>query len=271
NAARIQRTATSAATPTRGAKIPQAWQAAIPRSNCRKRATDNAKRDGEAVSTLWLYEKSPPCGNRKSRSRSVPAMMPPSAVATGRRIGLRGAMPPNRLSSWQAVPLQMGSALPLFNVVAAALRLLITVLLLAAAPAIAASAPPDVLAARVTTTPERARLIVDLSGPTKFAVLSLASPDRIAIDIEAGAMKFDTAPPPAGTGLVPSFSVGVAAAGRVRATLALAQPAQVQQAYVLDAFGDQPARLVVDLIPDTADNFAKRAAVDAGAAGGTPA
>src|SRR5690606_27513657 len=47
-----------------------------------------------------------------------------------------------------------------------------------------------------------------------------------------------------------------AAPDRVRTTLTLATPAQVQQAYVLDAFEDQPARLVVDIIPATDEEFA---------------
>ena len=42
----------------------------------------------------------------------------------------------------------------------------------------------------------------------------------------------------------------------MRTTLTLAGPAQVQQAYVLDAFEDQPARLVVDIIPATEEEFA---------------
>ena len=41
---------------------------------------------------------------------------------------------------------------------------------------------PEVLDARVTATPERARLIIDLSGPAEFAIVSLSGPDRIAVD-----------------------------------------------------------------------------------------
>ena len=176
-------------------------------------------------------------------------------------------MTSNRLSFRQAVSPHMGSSLPRCNfsrwIVGTAITILL--LLLGAGVASAQSKPardPDVIAARVTTTPERARLILDLSGPTKFAILSLDNPARIAVDLKAGEVKFDTAPAPAGSGLVPSFSVTMAAPGRARATVQLAGPAQVQQAYVLDAFGDQPARLVVDLVPDTADAFAKRVAVD---------
>ncbi len=121
---------------------------------------------------------------------------------------------------------------------------------------------PDVIDARVSTTPERARLIIDLSGPTEFAIVSLDGPNRIAIDVKAFETKILAPADVAGTGLVADFAVAMAEKGRARTTLALAQPAQVQQAYILDAVADQPARLVVDLIADTAEGFAARVATD---------
>ncbi len=136
---------------------------------------------------------------------------------------------------------------------------------LIAAPALSQeqlAALPDVVDARVSTTPERARLIIDLTAKTEFAIVSLAEPNRIAIDVRAANLKFTTPPTPAGQGIVASYIVEMAEAGRARTMLTLNTPAQVQQAYVLDAFDDQPARLVVDLIPDSPENFADRAAQD---------
>ncbi len=152
----------------------------------------------------------------------------------------------------------------------ALLGLIIVLSLLVVFPALAQAQPvappsPNIVAARVTTTPDRARLILDLTAPTQFAIVSLSEPDRIAVDVKVNVLTFDQAPEPAGTGLVSADDVEMAEPGRARATLTLAGPAQVQQAYVLDAFADQPARLVVDLIPDSADSFAKRVATDAGA------
>jgi len=149
--------------------------------------------------------------------------------------------------------------------------------LLAVVHAAAQPAVADVLAARVSTTPERARLILDLSAPTEFAMASLANPERIAIDVKAGAVKIDTPQPLAGQGIVSGFTVTQAEPGRVRAELALSQPAVVQQAYVLDPVGDQPARLVVDFIASTESEFQAHVAADlasamarAGAAGTAP-
>lgn len=136
----------------------------------------------------------------------------------------------------------------------------------AAAPAPQVVALPNVMDVRVSSTPERARLVVDLAGKTNFAFVSLIDPTRLAIDVRAGTF---TVPEPAGTpageGMVSEYFVEQAAPDRVRTTLTLSQPAQVQQAYVLDAFEDQPARLVVDIIPATAEEFAANAEKDAAA------
>ena len=121
---------------------------------------------------------------------------------------------------------------------------------------------PEVLDARVSTTPERARLVLDLSGQTQFAIASLESPNRIAIDVKATGLDFTEMSPVAGTGLVSSYTVEIAEAGRVRTELVLSETAQVQQAYILDPFADQPARLVVDVIPATPDQFKANVARD---------
>ncbi|MBN9307836.1 N-acetylmuramoyl-L-alanine amidase [Devosia sp.] len=121
---------------------------------------------------------------------------------------------------------------------------------------------PDVIDARVSATPERARLIIDLSGPTEFAIATLDKPDRIAIDVKAFDLKILAPADVAGKGIVSSYTVEMAEKGRARTTLTLDKPAQVQQAYILDAVADQPARLVVDIIPATAEEFSRKVAAD---------
>lgn len=126
----------------------------------------------------------------------------------------------------------------------------------------AQDALPDVIAARVSTTPERARLIVDLTGTTEFAIASLLDPERIVVDMRAGTVPTIAQQPATGQGIVASFTTSVAAEGRIRTELLLTTPSAVQQAYVLDPVGDQPARLVVDLVATTREDFAARAAAD---------
>ncbi|MEP7241525.1 MAG: N-acetylmuramoyl-L-alanine amidase [Devosia sp.] len=135
------------------------------------------------------------------------------------------------------------------------------VTLLANAP-VAAQTLPEVLAARVSTTAERARLVVDLTAPASFSTVSLLDPERIAVDLKVSAVHITGAPSVAGQGIVASFVAGMAADGQAQVELTLTQPAVVQQAYMLDVVGDQPARLVVDLIVSTDTDFKARAASD---------
>ena len=121
---------------------------------------------------------------------------------------------------------------------------------------------PAVLEARVSTTEERARLVLDLSATTEFALVSLDDPQRLAIDVRSSNLDIDEPGSPAGQGIISSYTVEQAAPDRIRTTLNLASPAQVQQAYVLDPFDDQPARLVVDIIPATEEVFAENVARD---------
>lgn len=135
-------------------------------------------------------------------------------------------------------------------------------LVAAGRPAVAQDELPDLSAARVSTTAERARLILDLSAVTEFAIASVTGPDRIAVDVKAGSVPTIATQPVAGQGIVSSFTTAIAAADRVRVELMLTTPAMVQQAYLLDAVGDQPARLVVDLVTTTPEDFAARATAD---------
>ncbi|ODT75216.1 MAG: hypothetical protein ABS76_34860 [Pelagibacterium sp. SCN 64-44] len=137
---------------------------------------------------------------------------------------------------------------------------------------------PNVIDARITATPERARLVIDLAAKTEFAFVSLDGPDRLAVDVRAGTFSVPEAEGvPAGEGVVSSYVIEQASADRVRTTLMLSAPAQVQQAYVLDPFEGQPARLVVDIIPATAEEFAANVERDRAASAniassvGTPA
>ncbi|RDE09234.1 N-acetylmuramoyl-L-alanine amidase [Pelagibacterium lacus] len=114
---------------------------------------------------------------------------------------------------------------------------------------------PTLLDSRVTTTQDRARLVLDLTGTTEFGVHTLADPMRVVVELRAQSEDDATPTAPSGEGLVSGYSKGPAGTDRVRVELALAAPVQVQQSYILEAFEDQPARLVIDLVPDSEANF----------------
>jgi len=169
--------------------------------------------------------------------------------------------------------LQLGIARPVFNFFRLMALGAVTALVLSvSASAQDATAPttlPTVMDVRVSATPERARLVIDLGTQTQFSLTSLSNPDRLAIDVRAGAITL-AAPEgtPSGTGIVSGYAVQQIGGDRVRTTLTLSTPSQVQQAYVLDPFEDQPARLVVDIIAATPEQFATNVKNDLTAASG---
>ncbi|VAW16150.1 N-acetylmuramoyl-L-alanine amidase [hydrothermal vent metagenome] len=121
---------------------------------------------------------------------------------------------------------------------------------------------PKVMAVRVSNSDGRSRLIIDMEKVTPFAFVSLVDPLRIALDVRSNGFPADLAGKPAGEGFVSKFELTSIAGDRVRTVLSLGAPAQVQQAYWLEAIDNQPARLVVDLIGDSAENFAAKAELD---------
>ncbi|HHB82002.1 MAG TPA: N-acetylmuramoyl-L-alanine amidase, partial [Devosia sp.] len=66
-----------------------------------------------------------------------------------------------------------------------------------------------------------------------------------------------------GTGLVSNYTVEQVTGERVRTYLALGGGAQVQQAYILEAFEAQPTRLVVDIIGASREEFLRKVEADA--------
>ena len=126
----------------------------------------------------------------------------------------------------------------------------------------AETALPQVGDLRILNNDERARLVIDLDATSAFAIAALSGPDRIVVDLKAGGLTAPIAETPAGDGLLSAYALDIAEKGRVRAVLTLAAPVQVQQAYIVEPIDGQPARLIVDLIPDTPARFAQRVSDD---------
>lgn len=121
---------------------------------------------------------------------------------------------------------------------------------------------PEVTGVRVSSTAERARLIIDLTGVASYAFVSLIDPMRIGVDVRASGISGDLSGTAAGEGLISHYSVEQIGPDRVRINLDLAGAAKVQQAYVLDPIEDQPARLIIDVILSTPAAFADQAEAD---------
>ena len=112
---------------------------------------------------------------------------------------------------------------------------------------------------RVIGDAERTRFVVDLEKSPQFGILRLANPYRLVIDLPD--VDFDEpAQPGEGRGLVSDYRYGLIAPGKARIVLDLSGPVEVVNTFVLDPVSNEPARLVVDLVPTTPEAFAKAAA-----------
>jgi N-acetylmuramoyl-L-alanine amidase len=134
---------------------------------------------------------------------------------------------------------------------------LILLLAMAAAPA-AANVVADM---RVIGDTERTRFVVDLEQNPEFRVLRLTAPYRLVIDMPD--VEFaDPTRPGTGRGLISDYRYGLIAPGRARIVLDLAQPAKVVSTFILDPVTPEPARLVIDIEPTTAQEFEAAARED---------
>lgn len=113
----------------------------------------------------------------------------------------------------------------------------------------------QVIAARAAGDDTRTRFVVDLERAVEFAAFTLADPYRVVIDVPE--FDFTKLGPNSGQGrgLVGTFRFGLIAKGKSRIVLDLSAPATIDEAFVLQAVEDQPARLVLDLVPTNRTAF----------------
>jgi N-acetylmuramoyl-L-alanine amidase len=127
--------------------------------------------------------------------------------------------------------------------------------------AAAASHAAEVSDIRVIGDDDRTRFIVDLDKKPDFGVLRLVDPERLVIDLPDVTFR-TTDLPVRGRGLVRDYRYGQIAPGKARIVLDLTGPIDIVKTFILDPVKPDPARLVLDLVPATADEFAAAAARD---------
>jgi N-acetylmuramoyl-L-alanine amidase len=114
---------------------------------------------------------------------------------------------------------------------------------------------PIVMGARISEHDDRTRFVVELSDPVAMRVFTLASPDRVVIDMPAVQWHLDGAPRPTGNGAVKSYRYGLFRPGNSRFVIDLNKPMTVSEPRVLPPSGGFGYRVVIDLFPATADQF----------------
>lgn len=109
--------------------------------------------------------------------------------------------------------------------------------------------------ARVAGDRERTRFIADLSKKVDVHVFALGNPYRVIVDAPDVNFQMPDGVGKEKRGLVTAYRYGLFAPGKARIVLDVSGPFLIDKAFVLEARDDQPARLVVDLVPTDEKTF----------------
>ena len=120
-------------------------------------------------------------------------------------------------------------------------------------------AEPVVIDARIGEHTDRSRFVVEFSDPVKFHIFTLASPDRLVIDMPEVLWRLKGPPTPSGTGSVRSYRYGLFRPGNSRFVIDLNRPVKTGEPMILPPQDGYGYRLVLDLFPTTQAAFDKTA------------
>ena len=112
-----------------------------------------------------------------------------------------------------------------------------------------------VSAAKLTASPQSTRFEVNLNKNIEFSATAVNDPYRIIIDIADASFDFPTGAGRKAKGLVTSFRYGLVEERKSRIVLDVSGPVLIGKSEVIPAKGKKPARLVVEILPTTAENF----------------
>ena len=121
----------------------------------------------------------------------------------------------------------------------------------------ASAAPKATIAndARLAGDAKRTRFIADLSRKVDVNVFALGDPYRVIVDLPDVDFQMPAGLGKEKRGLVTGYRYGLFAPGKSRVVIDVDGPFLIDKAFVLDAQPDQPARLVVDLVPTDRETF----------------
>lgn len=120
----------------------------------------------------------------------------------------------------------------------------------------ATETPPAVANdARVAGDRERTRFIADLSKKVDVHVFALGNPYRVIVDAPDVSFQMPDGIGKQKRGLVTAYRYGLFAPGKARIVIDIAGPFLIDKAFVLEPRDDQPARLVIDLVPTDEKTF----------------
>ncbi|MFL6798495.1 MAG: N-acetylmuramoyl-L-alanine amidase [Xanthobacteraceae bacterium] len=106
------------------------------------------------------------------------------------------------------------------------------------------------------------RMVVDFSRNIEVRTFTLPNPYRVVIDMPQVSFQLRPRTGELGRGLIKAFRFGLVMQGGSRMVIDLARPARVENAVVLEAENDQPARLVLDLAATDRETFMRAVSLD---------
>src|SRR5262249_45470506 len=109
--------------------------------------------------------------------------------------------------------------------------------------------------ARLAGDKERTRFIADLSKKVDVHVFALGNPYRVIVDAPDVSFQMPEGIGKEKRGLVTAYRYGLFAPGKARIVIDVSGPFLIDKAFVLEPRDDQPARLVVDLVPTDETTF----------------
>jgi N-acetylmuramoyl-L-alanine amidase len=118
---------------------------------------------------------------------------------------------------------------------------------------------PYMLDARVVGDESRVRFVADMSETVTPEVFTLSNPYRIVVDLPEVRFALPDGAGESGRGLVSAFRYGLISKGKSRVVIDVTGPVAVDKQFSVDAVDGQPARLVIDVVPATVDQFAATA------------
>ncbi len=112
--------------------------------------------------------------------------------------------------------------------------------------------------ARIGGDLSRTRFVADLSDAVDFRVFALSDPYRVIVDLPEVQFLMPSGVGAKGKGLVSAFRYGLFAAGKSRIVIDTVEPVLIEKAFVRKAENGQPARLVIDMVRTTKEEFDKQ-------------
>jgi N-acetylmuramoyl-L-alanine amidase len=109
--------------------------------------------------------------------------------------------------------------------------------------------------ARIVGDTRRTRFVADLSHSVDIGIFTLADPYRLVLDLPQVKFALPAGVGENGRGMISAFRYGKISPGKSRIVLDLTGPVDVDKSFVVPPADNQPARLVIDVVPTTRETF----------------